>query len=202
MELYGYSAFSLSCEMRLCEIAELLIAKHCDTSVLNHLGMTGCDIVHKQAKLAPESGEWQRMKAVLDDWTHKQESKKLKLEEQRNLSRPVQDVQRERAEVDFGRLGYWERDPADPTAQFRYFKPLAKGAFGEVAGMPVFPPFLDTSGKLHHSVVAKATLTKVDASSASDGAAGSRSGIAAATEAEVKALSNEIQTLHKLDREP
>jgi len=57
------------------------------------------------------------MKAVLDDWTHKQESQKLKLEEQRNLSRPVQDVQRERAEVDFGRLGYWERDPADPTAQ-------------------------------------------------------------------------------------
>jgi len=69
--------------------------------------------------------------------------------------------------------------------------------------MPVFPPFLDTSGKLHHNVVAKATLTKVDASSTSDdGAAGSRSGIAAAAAAEVKALSNEIQTLHKLDREP
>ena len=59
MPVYNYTAFSQACERGLCDIVQLLLDEGANTSIPNHLGLTGRDIVEEQAKLAsrrPEVG--------------------------------------------------------------------------------------------------------------------------------------------------
>ena len=48
MPTFQYTAFSLACEEGHCEIAELLVMKQADTSLPNHVGLTGLDMAIDQ----------------------------------------------------------------------------------------------------------------------------------------------------------
>ena len=165
-----------------------------------------------QAMIAKPDLIWQfrsiRMKALLEKWSAKgrdgvEQGRKLFEEEQRNLSRPVQSVPKERPEIGIDRLGYWDAHHSTPSKQYSRFVKLNEGAYGSVTKVPVDIPVRDSSGKLHYEAAAKSTKASIDDSSDA-GAAGSgtknKSGKSSQAEAEVKALSSEIQTLHKLDR--
>ena len=143
------------------------------------------------------------MKALLEKWSAKgrdgvEQGRKLFEEEQRNLSRPVQSVPKERPEIGIDRLGYWDAHHSTPSKQYSRFVKLNEGAYGSVTKVPVDIPVRDSSGKLHYEAAAKSTKASIDDSS--DAGAKNKSGKSSQAEAEVKALSSEIQTLHKLDR--
>ena len=183
MDLYNYTAFSLACEEGHSAIAELLIEKGANTSVPNHHGLTGLDMVRGQAKHAA-------MRKTLEKYTE-QRGHSLYDEERRNLSRPpVKDERRERAEIDFGRLGYWDQDSEE--GQHKHFTVLAEGAYGKVTRVPLGIPYRTASGRLYRYAVAKSTKLSGDDISVrvADGSN--------AADSEIKALSNEIQTLHKV----
>jgi hypothetical protein len=70
-----------------------------------------------------------------------------------------------------------------------------------VTKVPVDIPVRDSSGKLHYEAAAKSTKASSSDDSSDAGTAGSGTkNKSSQAEAEVKALSSEIQTLHKLDR--
>ena len=198
MDSHQYTAFSLACEEGLCDIAALLIEKGANTSIPNHVGETGMDMARGQAKHRPHEPCRMELMAMLERWAGK-EGHRLQLELQRNRSRPVQEVARERPEVDFGRVGFWDRDSEEGA--LKESELMAEGAYGYVISMNMDIPVRDSSGKLHYKVVAKSTKPSTR-KSGGDGSAASKTGStqSAQADAEVKALANEIKTLHTLDR--
>ena len=201
MELYQYTAFSLACEEGLCVIAELLIEKDANTSIPNHVGETGMDMARGQARPRPHEPRRMELTEMLERWAGK-DGHRLQREQQRNRSRPVQEVVRERPEVDFGRVGFWDRDSKEGS--LKRSEMLAEGGYGCVTSMNMDIPVRDSSGKLHYEAAAKSTKASSsdDSSDADAASAGTKtkSSKSSQAEAEVKALSSEIQTLHKLDR--
>ena len=218
MTTWLYTAFSLACEEGRCEIAEMLIEAGADTSLPNHVGETGLDIARSKAKHRPHETKnyveellgrptWKKYSdtvTMLEKWT-KKPGHMLQTEEQRNLSRPVQSVPKERPEIGAERLGYWDAHHSAPSLQYRRFVKLNEGAYGWVTKVPVDIPVRDSSGKLHYEAAAKSTKASSsddssDASAVGPGTKQNKSSQSSQAEAEVKALSSEIQTLHKLDR--
>jgi cobalamin biosynthesis Mg chelatase CobN len=204
MTTWLYTAFSLACEEGRCEMAEMLIEAGADTSLPNHVGETGLDIARSKAKHRPHETKYSDTVTMLEKWT-KKPGHMLQTEEQRNLSRPVQSVPKERPEIGIDRLGYWDAHHSAPSKQYRRFVKLNEGAYGWVTKVPVDIPVRDSSGKLHYEAAAKSTKASSsddssDAGTASAGTKQNKSSQSSQAEAEVKALSSEIQTLHKLDR--
>jgi hypothetical protein len=196
-----YTAFSLACEEGLCDIAELLIEKGANTSIPNHVGETGMDMARGQAKHRPHEPRRMELMGMLERWAGK-DGHRLQREQQRNRSRPVHEVARERPEVDFGRVGFWDRESEEGALKHSELR--AEGAYGYVTSMNMDIPVRDSSGKLHYKVVAKSTKPSTSSgSSGGSGSAATKTGStqSAQADAEVKALANEIKTLHKLDRQ-
>jgi hypothetical protein len=110
-------------------------------------------------------------------------------------------VVRERPEVDFGRVGFWDRDSKEGS--LKRSEMLAEGGYGCVTSMNMDIPVRDSSGKLHYKVAAKSTKPSTISSSGGGGSAATKTGSTQSAQAdtEVKALANEIKTLHKIDRQ-
>ena len=198
LELFGYNAFSLACDLGHLDMVRHLLElcidgdQRIDTSAVTFLGLTGWDLAKEYAAQLPEDQSRQEIVALLEEWSHKEhfgpdDPNKLREEAKRNLSRPpIESAPVERPEIAFVRLGFWQGGIVVAVK-------VAEGAFGLVLTIPIWPPVRDNSGKLHFEVIIK--VTKVAGSGSAVDTAKSMS---ADEEAEIKALSNEICTLRKV----
>ena len=199
LELFGYNAFSLACDLGHLDMVRHLLElcldgdQRIDTSAVTFLGLTGWDLAKEYAAQLPEDQSRQEIAALLEEWSHKEhfgpdDPNKLREEAKRNISRPpVVALPVERPEIAFVRLGYWQGGIVVAVK-------VAEGAFGLVLTIPIWPPVRDNSGKLHFEVIIK--VTKVAGSGSAVDTAKSMS---ADEEAEIKALTNEICTLRKVN---
>ena len=198
LELFGYNAFSLACDLGHLDMVRHLLElcldgdQRIDTSAVTFLGMTGWDLAKEYAAQLPEDQNRQEIAALLEEWSHKEhfgpdDPNKLREEAKRNLSRPpVVALPVERPEIAFVRLGFWQGGIVVAVK-------VAEGAFGLVLRIAIWPPVRDGSGKLHFEVIVK--VTKVAGTGSAVDTAKSMS---ADEEAEIKALTNEICTLRKV----
>ena len=199
LELFGYNVFSLACDLGHLDMVRHLLElcidgdQRIDTSAVTFLGLTGWDLAKEYAAQLPEDQSRQEIVALLEEWSHKEhfgpdDPNKLREEAKRNLSRPpIESAPVERPEIAFVRLGFWQGGIVVAVK-------VAEGAFGLVLTIPIWPPVRDNSGKLHFEVIIK--VTKVAGSGSAVDTAKSMS---ADEEAEIKALSNEICTLRKVN---
>ena len=99
LELFGYNAFSLACDLGHLDMVRHLLElcldgdQRIDTSAVTFLGLTGWDLAKEYAAQLPEDQSRQEIAALLEEWSRKEhfgpdDPNKLREEAKRNLSRP------------------------------------------------------------------------------------------------------------------